>query len=102
MSRFDALVDSCHKRARPIVITTIAMAGGMAPATLSLIKGDPSFRQPMGTVVIGGLITSTFLSLVIIPVVYTFVDDFLNLLKRLLIGKTRKTADRLSGHNESL
>ncbi len=76
MSRFDALVDACHKRARPIVMTTLAMAGGMAPAALSLVSGDPSFRQPMGVVVIGGLITSTFLSLVVIPVVFTFVDDF--------------------------
>lgn len=76
MSRFDALVDACHKRARPIIMTTVAMAGGMAPAALSLVSGDPSFRQPMGVVVIGGLITSTFLSLVVIPVVYTFIDDF--------------------------
>jgi multidrug efflux pump subunit AcrB len=76
MNRFDALVDACHKRARPIIMTTIAMAGGMAPAALSLVSGDPSFRQPMGVVVIGGLVTSTFLSLVVIPVVFTFIDDF--------------------------
>ncbi len=77
MSRYDALIDACHKRARPIVMTTIAMAGGMLPAALSLVSGDPSFRQPMGVVVIGGLITSTFLSLLIIPVVFTFLDDVL-------------------------
>jgi multidrug efflux pump subunit AcrB len=77
MSRYDALVDACHKRARPIVMTTIAMAGGMLPAALSLVSGDPSFRQPMGVVVIGGLITSTFLSLLVIPVVFTFLDDVL-------------------------
>ena len=75
MPRFDALIDACHKRARPIIMTTIAMSAGMAPAALSLVEGDPSFRQPMATVVIGGLITSTFLSLLVIPVVYTFVDD---------------------------
>ncbi|AWD20884.1 efflux RND transporter permease subunit [Fuscovulum blasticum] len=74
MPRFDALVDACHKRARPIVMTTIAMSAGMAPAALGLVEGDPSFRQPMATVVIGGLITSTFLSLLVIPVIYSFVD----------------------------
>lgn len=82
-SRFEALVDACHKRARPIVMTTIAMAGGMAPAALSLVEGDPSFRQPMAVVVIGGLITSTFLSLMVIPVVFTFIDDLGRLLGRL-------------------
>ncbi|NSZ20091.1 efflux RND transporter permease subunit [Agrobacterium vitis] len=81
MSRYDALVDACHKRARPIIMTTIAMAGGMAPAALSLVAGDSSFRQPMGIVVIGGLLTSTFLSLLIIPVVFTFLDDLLVWLK---------------------
>ncbi|MGI0522865.1 efflux RND transporter permease subunit [Rhizobium giardinii] len=81
MSRYDALVDACHKRARPIIMTTIAMAGGMLPAALSLVSGDSSFRQPMGIVVIGGLITSTFLSLLVIPVVFTFLDDVLIWLK---------------------
>ncbi len=82
LSRFDALVDACHKRARPIVMTTIAMGGGMLPVALSLSGGDASFRQPMAVVVIGGLMTSTVLSLVVIPVIFTFVDDFLLLLKR--------------------
>ena len=82
MSRYDALVDACHKRARPIIMTTIAMAGGMLPAALSLVSGDSSFRQPMGIVVIGGLITSTFLSLLVIPVVFTFLDDLLGMLRR--------------------
>lgn len=83
MSRYDALVDACHKRARPIVMTTIAMAGGMLPAALSLVSGDSSFRQPMGIVVIGGLVTSTFLSLLVIPVVFTFLDDLLVWLRGL-------------------
>ncbi|MEN3151140.1 efflux RND transporter permease subunit [Neorhizobium sp. IRAMC:178] len=82
LSRFDALVDACHKRARPIVMTTIAMGGGMLPVALSLSGGDASFRQPMAIVVIGGLMTSTVLSLVVIPVIFTFVDDLLLLLKR--------------------
>ncbi|GGB05527.1 hypothetical protein GCM10011491_37020 [Brucella endophytica] len=83
MARFDALVDACHKRARPIVMTTIAMGCGMLPVAFSLSGGDSSFRQPMAIVVIGGLLTSTFLSLLVIPVIFTFVDDFLELLKRL-------------------
>lgn len=83
MSRFDALVDACHKRARPIVMTTIAMSAGMAPAALSLVSGDPSFRQPMGTVVIGGLMTSTFLSLLVIPVIFTFIDDLESWIKAM-------------------
>lgn len=84
MSRFDALVDACHKRARPIVMTTIAMGSGMLPAALSLTAGDSSFRQPMAIVVIGGVIMSTLLSLIVIPVIFTFVDDLLEMLKRLV------------------
>ncbi len=75
MNRFDALIDACHKRARPIVMTSLAMGCGMLPAALSFVEGDPSFRQPMAIVVIGGLITSTLLSLVVIPVMFTFMDD---------------------------
>jgi multidrug efflux pump subunit AcrB len=74
MTRWEALLDACHKRARPIVMTTIAMGAGMLPVALG-IGTDPSFRAPMAIVVIGGLITSTFLSLLVIPVVFTFVDD---------------------------
>lgn len=90
MARFDALVDACHKRARPIIMTTIAMGCGMLPAALSLSGGDGSFRQPMAIVVIGGLMTSTFLSLLVIPVIFTFVDDFLELLKRPFRGRQGK------------
>jgi multidrug efflux pump subunit AcrB len=74
MARWEAVLDACHKRARPIVMTTIAMGAGMTPIALGL-GVDPSFRAPMAIVVIGGLITSTFLSLLVIPVVFTFVDD---------------------------
>ncbi|WP_457588805.1 efflux RND transporter permease subunit [Ensifer canadensis] len=86
LSRFEALVDACHKRARPIVMTTIAMGGGMLPIALSLSGGDPSFRQPMAIVVIGGLMASTVLSLVVIPVIFTFIDDFLHAVLRLFKG----------------
>jgi multidrug efflux pump subunit AcrB len=83
LSRFDALLDACHKRARPILMTTIAMAAGMLPIAAG-VGADPSFRQPMAIVVIGGLLTSTFLSLLIVPVVFTYVDDLLVWLKRLV------------------
>lgn len=85
MSRLDALVDACHKRARPIVMTTLAMGAGMLPNALGL-GAEPSFRQPMAIVVIGGLITSTFLSLLVVPVVFTYVDDLLAWGRRKLTG----------------
>ena len=83
LARFEAIVDACHKRARPIVMTTIAMGAGMLPIALG-IGTDPSFRAPMAIVVIGGLITSTFLSLLVIPVLFTYVDDAIRGLQRLL------------------
>jgi len=74
MNRTDAIIDACHKRARPIVMTTVAMGAGMTPIALGFI-GDDSFRAPMAVVVIGGLITSTLLSLLVVPVVFELVDD---------------------------
>jgi multidrug efflux pump subunit AcrB len=75
MNRAEALLDACRKRVRPIVMTTMAMGAGMLPVALDVGSGDGSFRSPMAIVVIGGLITSTFLSLLVIPVVFTYVDD---------------------------
>jgi hydrophobic/amphiphilic exporter-1 (mainly G- bacteria), HAE1 family len=75
VSQHDALIEACRERARPIVMTTVAMAAGMLPTALGLGEGA-EFRQPMAIAVIGGLITSTVLSLVLVPVVYEFVDDF--------------------------
>jgi len=75
LSRYDAVLNACHKRARPIIMTTLAMGAGMLPVAIGLGAADPSFRSPMAISVIGGLITSTFLSLLVIPVVYTLVDD---------------------------
>ncbi|WGU40822.1 efflux RND transporter permease subunit [Phenylobacterium sp. NIBR 498073] len=80
MPQRDALIEACRERARPIVMTTVAMAAGMLPTALALEKGA-EFRQPMAVAVIGGLITSTLLSLVLVPVVYEFVDDFENWLR---------------------
>jgi len=82
MNRFDALVDACHKRSRPILMTTIAMGAGMMPLALGW-GADPSFRSPMAITVIGGLITSTLLSLLVVPAVFTYVDDLEHLLGRL-------------------
>lgn len=82
MSRFDALLDACHKRARPIIMTTIAMGAGMLPIAIGFGTADPSFRSPMSIAVIGGLITSTVLSLLVIPVVFTYMDDIEHFIRR--------------------
>ncbi|WP_347986019.1 efflux RND transporter permease subunit [Methylomonas sp. AM2-LC] len=87
MSRVDALLDACHKRAQPIVMTTIAMGAGMLPIALGMGEADASFRSPMAVAVIGGLVTSTLLSLLVIPVAYTYLDD----LKNIILGLTKKS-----------
>ncbi|MFT3849751.1 MAG: efflux RND transporter permease subunit [Propionivibrio sp.] len=86
MSRLEALLDACRKRARPIVMTTVAMGAGMFPIAIGM-GNDPSFRAPMAIVVIGGLITSTFLSLLVIPVLFTVVDDAREFIVRRLRRK---------------
>ena len=83
MSRFDALLDACHKRARPIVMTTLAMGAGMMPLAMGWGSADSSFRSPMAVAVIGGLITSTVLSLLVIPSVFTLIDDVGQLFGRM-------------------
>jgi HAE1 family hydrophobic/amphiphilic exporter-1 len=73
-TRLQAIVEAGHKRARPIVMTTVAMVAGMVPVASGL--GEASdFRQPMAIAVIGGLLTSTLLTLVIVPAVFTLFDD---------------------------
>jgi multidrug efflux pump subunit AcrB len=84
MSRTEALLDACHKRARPIIMTTLAMGAGMMPIALGLGAADASFRSPMAIAVIGGLITSTVLSLLVVPAVFTYVDDVEHWLRRML------------------
>ncbi|WP_201545788.1 efflux RND transporter permease subunit [Psychrobacter sp. H7-1] len=78
LNRFDALLDACRKRAQPIIMTTIAMGAGMMPLVFGWGSADPTFRQPMAAAVLGGLVTSTLLSLIVIPMVYTFMDDISN------------------------
>ncbi|MBV9510144.1 MAG: efflux RND transporter permease subunit, partial [Caulobacteraceae bacterium] len=75
MPQRQALIEACRERARPIIMTSMAMMAGMAPTALAIGKGS-EFRQPMAVAVIGGLISSTLLSLVLVPVVYEMIDDF--------------------------
>jgi multidrug efflux pump subunit AcrB len=72
-AKFDAIIEAGHKRAQPIVMTTVAMIAGMVPTALSL-GGDGAWRAPMGTVVIGGLLLSTMLTLLIVPAAFSLAD----------------------------
>ena len=73
-SRLTAILEAGHKRARPIVMTTVAMVAGMLPVATGF-GGDEAFRGPMAIAVIGGLITSTALTLVVVPAAFTLIDD---------------------------
>ena len=73
--KYLAIIEAGHKRAQPIVMTTVAMTAGMLPAAASL-SGDSAFRAPMGTVVIGGLVVSTVLTLLIVPAAFSLADGF--------------------------
>ena len=83
MTRTEALLDACHKRARPIIMTTLAMGAGMLPIALGWGAADSSFRSPMSVAVIGGLITSTVLSLLVVPAVFTYIDDLEQWFRRM-------------------
>jgi Cu/Ag efflux pump CusA len=74
MDRVTAVIEAGHKRARPIVMTSIAMSAGMLPSALGVGEGG-SFRAPMATAVIGGIIVSTVLSLVVVPSFFLIMDD---------------------------
>ena len=89
-SRREAMLDACSKRARPIVMTTVAMGAGMLPIALK-IGADADFRAPMAIAVIGGLITSTVLSLFYVPVVFTYVDDLKRWVQRLVTQRDTVT-----------
>jgi HAE1 family hydrophobic/amphiphilic exporter-1 len=80
--RFDAVIDAGRKRARPIIMTTLAMAAGMLPSAYALGDGG-EFRSPMAIAVIGGLLVSTVLSLVFVPSFFTVMDDLGSLIWRL-------------------
>jgi HAE1 family hydrophobic/amphiphilic exporter-1 len=81
LDRFEALVKAGTVRLRPILMTTAAMIGGMMPVALAMSSGG-EVRAPMAVAVIGGLVTSTFLTLIVIPVVYTFLDRLSEILRK--------------------
>ncbi len=87
-----ALIDACHKRARPIVMTTVAMVAGMLPLALGLDGGN-AFNQTMATAVIGGLVTSTALSLFVVPVAFTMIHDGQHGIGRLIRRLRRQPPD---------
>jgi len=90
-SRREALIDAGQIRLRPIMMTTLAMIFGMLPTALALGEGG-EFRAPMARAVIGGLITSTLLTLIVVPVVYTLMDDFGSRVLGFLGAKNRAGA----------
>lgn len=89
MRRIEAVIEAGHKRAQPIVMTSIAMSAGMLPSALGVGEGG-AFRAPMAIAVIGGIIVSTVLSLVVVPSFYLIMDDvsrLFGLIFGLFIGK---------------
>ena len=87
--RWTALVEAGEVRLRPIMMTTLAMIFGMLPVAMAMGEGG-GFRAPMARAVIGGLITSTLLTLVVVPVAYTYFDDFGGWVKRKLVSPARE------------
>jgi HAE1 family hydrophobic/amphiphilic exporter-1 len=87
--RYTALVEAGQVRLRPIMMTTLAMIFGMLPIAMAMGEGG-GFRAPMARAVIGGLITSTLLTLVVVPVAYTYFDDFGAWMKRKLVSRERE------------
>ncbi|MDE2061133.1 MAG: efflux RND transporter permease subunit, partial [Bradyrhizobium sp.] len=94
-AREDAIIDAGMKRARPIVMTTIAMAAGMIPSALAFGAGG-EFRSPMALAVIGGLIFSTILSLVFVPAMFMVMDDVGKLIWRFA-SRLITSGERLDG-----
>ena len=85
LGRLEAIIEAGHKRAQPIVMTSIAMSAGMLPSALGVGEGG-AFRAPMATAVIGGIIVSTVLSLVVVPSFYLIMDDLSRLIARAFRG----------------
>ncbi|SOC94388.1 Multidrug efflux pump subunit AcrB [Rhizobium sp. AN5] len=102
MERVHAMVEAGRKRARPIIMTSIAMSAGMLPSALGVGEGG-SFRAPMAIAVIGGIIVSTVLSLIVVPAFFLIMDDLSRLLAHLFgrfVGKKEEEEESLS--NEKL
>lgn len=97
LDRVSAMIDAGRKRARPIIMTSIAMSAGMLPSALGVGEGG-SFRSPMAIAVIGGIITSTVMSLVVVPSFFLIMDDLSRLLSflfRRMIGPKEQEPDTL-------
>jgi multidrug efflux pump subunit AcrB len=96
VERTQALIEAGYKRARPVIMTTAAMTAGMVPSALGIGEGG-AFRSPMAIALIGGLLASTFLSLVFVPAAFTVMDDFDRVLgsklSRLIGSKRRNELD---------
>jgi HAE1 family hydrophobic/amphiphilic exporter-1 len=90
LERHDALLLAAKVRLRPILMTTLAMIFGMIPLAFALTEGS-EMRAPMGQAVIGGVITSSLLTLVVVPVVYCYMDDLAQWAKRLFSGSKAPT-----------
>jgi HAE1 family hydrophobic/amphiphilic exporter-1 len=90
LNRHDALLMAAKVRLRPILMTTLAMIFGMIPLAFAITEGSEQ-RSPMGQAVIGGVITSSLLTLVVVPVVYCYMDDLSEFLKRLRHGKQKSS-----------
>ena len=86
MDRESALLLAARVRLRPILMTTLAMVFGMVPLAFALSEGSEQ-RAPMGQAVIGGVITSSLLTLVVVPVIYCYLDDLAAWAKRRWSGK---------------
>ena len=100
MSRIDAVIEAGHKRARPIVMTSIAMSAGMLPSALGVGEGG-AFRAPMAIAVTGGIIVSTVLSLVVVPSMYLAMDDLSRLFSWVLgrfLGKKEVEPENPEAH----
>jgi multidrug efflux pump subunit AcrB len=95
LSQFDAIIAAGQVRLRPILMTTLAMIFGMLPMAIGLGDGGES-QAPMGRAVIGGVITSTLLTLVVVPVAYTYLDNLGKRAKRFFKGKDEAPAEDAS------
>ncbi|MDR0219276.1 MAG: efflux RND transporter permease subunit [Enterobacteriaceae bacterium] len=97
MSRNEAIIQAGSERVRPIIMTTIAMIAGMIPLVITS-GADTSFRAPMAVAVIGGLLSSTLLSLLFVPVIYSYMDDFKNVIIPHLKKLSSVTKDDINYH----
>ena len=98
--RDEAMIDAGMKRARPIIMTTVAMAAGMMPSALAVGAGG-EFRSPMALAVIGGLVFSTVLSLVFVPAMFMLMDDIGSLFWRFgkkLLASSGEGEHAAAGH----